>query len=121
MKPILVVQGAKSVEDVPRLDELSDQAELRFATSLDELRSALPGADAMLGWTFREASLPAAWDTATDLRWIHWAGAGVDAVVDAEVVVFVVVVEDADAARGRGEVARERRRGEDATRRDGGE
>mmetsp|Transcript_5928 Transcript_5928/g.21627 ORF Transcript_5928/g.21627 Transcript_5928/m.21627 type:complete len:247 (-) Transcript_5928:157-897(-) len=45
----------------------------------------------------------------------------VDAVVDAEVVVFVVVVEDADAARGRGEVARELRRGEDATRRDGGE
>lgn len=81
MKPVLVVQGAKDVDEVPRLGELSDQAELRFATSSDELRDALPGADVMLGWSFRDASLPAAWDAATDLRWIHWAGAGVDAAV----------------------------------------
>jgi phosphoglycerate dehydrogenase-like enzyme len=81
LKPVLVVQGAKDVDEVPRLGELSDQAELRFATSSDELRDALPGADVMLGWSFRDASLPAAWDAATDLRWIHWAGAGVDAAV----------------------------------------
>ena len=66
---------------MPRLGELNDQAELRFATTSDELRNVLPGADVMLGWSFRDASLPAAWDTATDLRWIHWAGAGVDAAV----------------------------------------
>ena len=81
MKPVLVVQGAKGIDEVPRLGELSSQAELRFATNSDELRDALPGADVMLGWSFRDASLPAAWDAATDLRWIHWAGAGVDAAV----------------------------------------
>jgi len=81
LKPVLVVQGAKDVDEVPRLGELSDQAELRFATNSDELRDALPGAEVMLGWSFRDASLPAAWDVATDLRWIHWAGAGVDAAV----------------------------------------
>jgi phosphoglycerate dehydrogenase-like enzyme len=81
LKPVLVIQGAKGVDEVPRLGELSDQAELRFATNSDELRNALPGADVMLGWSFRDASLPAAWDAATDLRWIHWAGAGVDAAV----------------------------------------
>lgn len=84
MKPVLVIQGAKGVDEVPRLEELSDQAELRFATNSDELRSVLPGADVMLGWSFRDASLPAAWDAASDLRWIHWAGAGVDAAVFAE-------------------------------------
>ena len=81
MKPILVIQGAAGMDEVPRLDELSEQAEIRFAPTSVELRGALPGADAMLGWDFRAASLPAAWENARDLRWIHWAGAGVDAAV----------------------------------------
>lgn len=79
MKPVLVVQGADSVDDVPGLDSLAGQVELRFAGSLEQLRAALPGAQVMLGWNFRAASLSDAWDKASDLRWIHWAGAGVDA------------------------------------------
>lgn len=86
MKPVLVIQGAQSVEEVPRLHELVDQAELRFATSTAELRASLPGADAMLGWNFRADSLREAWHSARDLRWIHWAGAGVDAAMFPELV-----------------------------------
>lgn len=86
MKPVLVIQGAKTIDEVPRLAELSDQAELRFATTEDELRATLPGAEAMLGWNFRADSLRAAWDSASDLRWIHWAGAGVDAAMFPELV-----------------------------------
>ncbi len=86
MKPVLVIQGAKRINEVPRLGELSEQAELRFATSTDELRAALSGADAMLGWNFHADSLRAAWDGANDLRWIHWAGAGVDAAMFPELV-----------------------------------
>ena len=78
MKPVLVVQGASRIDEVPRLEELGDQAEIRFATSTDELRAALPGAEIMLGWNLRADSLRAAWDSAADLRWIHWGGAGVD-------------------------------------------
>ena len=95
LKPVLVVQGAKGVDEVPRLAELNDQAELRFATTSDELRNALPGADVMLGWSFRDASLPAAWDAATDLRWIHWAGAGVDAAVFPELTASEVQLTNA--------------------------
>ena len=95
MKPVLVVQGAKGVNEVPRLGELSGQAELRFASTSDELRNALPGADVMLGWSFRNASLPAAWDAASDLRWIHWAGAGVDAAVFPELAVSEVQLTNA--------------------------
>ena len=79
MKPILVVQGAQAIDDVPRLIELEQAAEIRFATSVDELRQALTGAEVMLGWNFRADSLRQAWGSADSLRWIHWGGAGVDA------------------------------------------
>lgn len=95
MKPVLVIQGAKRIDEVPRLKELSEQAELRFATSTDELRTALAGADAMLGWNFRADSLRAAWDGARDLRWIHWAGAGVDAAMFPELVASEVQLTNA--------------------------
>jgi phosphoglycerate dehydrogenase-like enzyme len=80
LKPVLVIQGEKGIDVVPRLDELSGQVELRFASTAAELRNALPGADVLLGWNFR-AGLQDVWGSASDLRWIHWAGAGVDAVV----------------------------------------
>ncbi len=86
MKPVLVVQGASRIDEVPRLGELRDSAEIRFATTLDELRSALPGAEVMLGWDFRAASLRDAWDCVENLRWIHWGGAGVDAAMFPELV-----------------------------------
>jgi phosphoglycerate dehydrogenase-like enzyme len=86
MKPILVVQGARAVDEVPRLAEIADDAEIRFATSTDELREALPGAVAMLGWNFRADSLQEAWGSADALRWIHWGGAGVDAAMFPELV-----------------------------------
>jgi phosphoglycerate dehydrogenase-like enzyme len=79
VKPVLVVQGVKRIDEVPRLEELSDQAEIRCASSIDELRRMLPGAEVMLGWNFRAASLREAWGAVDSLCWIHWGGAGVDA------------------------------------------
>lgn len=79
MKPVLVVQGVTRIDEVPRLGELEGKAEIRFATTVDELHAALPGADVLLGWNFRADFLQQAWDSASGLRWIHWAGAGVDA------------------------------------------
>jgi phosphoglycerate dehydrogenase-like enzyme len=79
MKPVLLVQGVEKIDEVPGLEELADEAEIRCAGSVDELRRLLPGAEVMLGWNFRAASLREAWAAADSLRWIHWAGAGVDA------------------------------------------
>ena len=79
MKPVLLVQGVERLNEVPGLEQLSDEAEIRCASSVDELRRQLPGAEVMLGWNFRAASLREAWTAVDDLRWIHWAGAGVDA------------------------------------------
>jgi phosphoglycerate dehydrogenase-like enzyme len=86
MKKVLVVQGAKRVDEVPRLAELAGRAEIRLATTADELRAVLPGADALLGWNFRADNLRQAWDAADRLRWIHWAGAGVDAAMFPQLV-----------------------------------
>ena len=79
MKPVLIVQGVKEIDEVPRLHELRDQAEIRCASDDQAFRKMLPGAEVMLGWNFRAASLRDAWSLADSLRWIHWAGAGVDA------------------------------------------
>ncbi len=86
MKPVLVVQGVSDIGEVPRLVELADQAEIRCASSADDLRRLLPGAEVMLGWNFRAASLRAAWSAVDSLRWVHWAGAGVDAALFDELV-----------------------------------
>lgn len=95
MKPILVVQGAQAIRDVPRLAELEDEAEIRFATTAAELARSLPGADVMLGWNFRADSLREAWVSADRLRWIHWGGAGVDAAMFSELVASDVVLTNA--------------------------
>ncbi len=95
MKPVLVVQGARRIDEVPRLAELENEAEIRLVTSSDELRAALPGAEAMLGWDFCADGLRQAWDSARDLRWIHWGGAGVDAVLFAELKQSEIVLTNA--------------------------
>lgn len=86
MKPVLVIQGVNSIDEVPGLDELAGQAEIRTATSVSELRAALPGANVVLGWNFRADNLRESWSAADSLRWIHWAGAGVDAAMFEELV-----------------------------------
>lgn len=86
MKTVLVVQGASRADEVPRLAEIEAEAEIRFATTAEELRVALPGAEVMLGWNFRADNLQAAWECAADLRWLHWCGAGVDAAMFPQLV-----------------------------------
>jgi phosphoglycerate dehydrogenase-like enzyme len=91
-RPIVVVQGAASAEQVPGITVIDSEAELRFAASAPELAEALPGADVLLGWDFSEAGLSEAWSRADALRWIHWAGAGVDAVLFPELAESDVVL-----------------------------
>jgi phosphoglycerate dehydrogenase-like enzyme len=95
VKPIVVVQGTENIGDIPRLSELVDLADLRFASSPADLRKALPGAEVMLGWNFQDDSLRKVWDVAKDLRWIHWCGAGVDAALFPELIESTVCVTNA--------------------------
>ena len=81
MSQVMVVQGAKDASEVPGIEKLPTSIELRFATSVDELKAALPGARMMLGWSFHSRAMREAWPAADELEWVHWCGAGVDALL----------------------------------------
>lgn len=83
---VVVVSGAADASEVPGLERIAPEAELRFPRDQAQLRAALHGADVLLGWSFRDASLREVWADADALRWIHWGGAGVDAVLFPELV-----------------------------------
>ncbi len=89
---VVVVQGARSPDDVPGFDRLPEGVSVRAATTAAELRAALAGAEVLLGWDFRAGDLRQAFPAATDLRWIHWAGAGVDALLFPELAQSDVVL-----------------------------
>jgi phosphoglycerate dehydrogenase-like enzyme len=79
--PRVVVFGASSVDDLPGLDAVAADVPLHFAASGDELARVITGADVLLGWDFRAGVLERVWPQADRLQWVHWAGAGVDAVL----------------------------------------
>ncbi|MFT5176126.1 MAG: phosphoglycerate dehydrogenase-like enzyme [Gammaproteobacteria bacterium] len=91
----VLIHGAADVSEIPGLDQLSDLATFECAQSVDELRVGLAHAQVLLGWDFRAAELAEVWSSARQLRWIHWGGAGVDALLFAELVASDVVVTNA--------------------------
>lgn len=76
---------------VPRLQKIELRANLRYATR-DELRDALPGADALFAWDWKSDALPNAWPAADRLRWVHVAAAGVDKFLFPELIASDTVV-----------------------------
>lgn len=92
---VVVIQGAADPGEVPGIESIAAEAELRFADSVAALDAALPGAEVLLGWSFRDASLRDVWSHAGELRWIHWTGAGVDALLFPELAASDVVLTNA--------------------------
>lgn len=89
------MQGAEGVDDVPGIDGIARQADLRFANTSAELRVAIKDAAVILGWNFQAGGLESAWNERTCLRWIHWCGAGVDAALFPALVQSDTVVTNA--------------------------
>lgn len=80
-KPILAVFGARADEELPGLSGVRDLVEIEFATREEELAHIIEHAQILLGWDFRAGALERVWPHARRLQWVHWAGAGVDAVL----------------------------------------
>ncbi len=80
-KTTIVIQGAASISEVPGIEHIVSQAELVCANNTQQLLEVLPDAEILLGWNFRAGNLRDAWNHANKLRWIHWCGAGIDAVL----------------------------------------
>lgn len=64
----------------PGLEELTDRADLSYATA-DTLPDVIETAEALFVWDFFSPAVRAAWPHARRLEWIHVAAAGVDAVL----------------------------------------
>ena len=95
MEPVtVVVQTCPTPELV--LGRTPDGVDVRMVDTVDELRLALPGAEVLFGFDFKGKMLPQVWkDASSDLRWIQWAGAGVDALLFPDLVSSDVVVTNA--------------------------
>ncbi len=91
----IVVNGAVTISEVPGLEAIASEAELVCAPDAEQLAAALPGAEILLGWNFRGRDLPDAWTLADNLKWIHWCGAGVDAVMFEELANSNVILSNA--------------------------
>ncbi|MGI9462921.1 MAG: D-2-hydroxyacid dehydrogenase [Aestuariivirgaceae bacterium] len=88
----LLVQGAAEASDVPGLDAAAQGLDVVFAPGGDALAAHLPGTRILLGWDFRGKELADSWHRADSLDWIHWCGAGVDAVLFPELVQSDVIL-----------------------------
>ncbi len=77
----ILVNGAAAIDEVPGLGAIVDKHEVVFAPDVEALSRELPGTEVLLGWNFRGNDLENQWGKASDLKWIHWCGAGVDAVL----------------------------------------
>ncbi len=91
----LVIHGVESASEIPGIERITDHVRISCAPDLDSLQRHLPGAEALLGWNFRATELREAWPLVDRLRWIQWAGAGVDAVLFPELVSSEVLLTNA--------------------------
>ena len=92
MTMVIAVQGAASAQEVPGLANLEEHAKLCFAQNDSQLREVIGEAEILLGWDFRAQILREVWPIAHRLKWIHWGGAGVDALLFPELVESEVTV-----------------------------
>jgi len=88
----VVVQGVKQIEDIPGIERIGDAVDWRLSNSTRQLKRALPDAEILLSWDLKADGLRETWHRAERLRWIHWAGAGVDAALFPELVTSDVVL-----------------------------
>ena len=91
MKTVLLVQGARSIDEVPGLDAIADEAEIRFADGAGDMHDLLPGADACWPGIFARTTWPRSGTGPTVCAGFIAAARGVDAalfpaLVDSDVI-----------------------------------
>ncbi len=79
--PRICVLTAADEPDLPGLEGIADQAEIRHVRDEDELRAGLREADILVVTDFRTEMLERAWSERTRLDWVHATSAGVDALM----------------------------------------
>lgn len=90
--PVIVAIGTEGPDDIPGLKALEPELEIRYPSAGKPLSDCIGGAEIVLGWDFQYGELHKAWKNADQLKWIFWAGAGVDSLLFPELVESDVVV-----------------------------
>lgn len=90
--PVIAVVGAEGPDEIPGIEALSSELEIRYPSSGKPLADYVGGADILLCWDFQFSEFQAAWPRADKLKWIFWAGAGVDSLLFPELVESDVVL-----------------------------
>lgn len=88
----LVILGADADSPPPGIERVLEAAPVRFAEDGAALEREISGAEALFVWDFRSDDLARAWHAADALKWVHVAGAGVDAVLFEELVESDVIL-----------------------------
>ncbi len=88
----LVILGANTGNPPPGIDPVLQSAPVSFAQDGAALEREIAGAEALFVWDFRSDELARAWHAADSLKWVHVAGAGVDAVLFEELIESGVTV-----------------------------
>jgi len=88
---VLVVVGDED-DRPPGLPPATHPARFAFAWHAPGAQRLLPDAEVVFLWSFRGGVLQRAWPAATRLRWVHVAGAGLDATIFPELVSSDVVL-----------------------------
>jgi phosphoglycerate dehydrogenase-like enzyme len=91
----ILVNGAAKLSVIPGLEVVTSYAQVAFAPDEVHLANELPDAEILLGWDFRGRELSRQWQHAHRLKWIHWCGAGVDAVLFDELIQSDVILTNA--------------------------
>lgn len=94
-RPTLVVIGELNGRLPPGMETVADRVAVHSVRTPSELARVLPDASIVLLWDFASTLLREQFGRAEALRWIHVAGAGVDAVMAAEIASSSVVVTNA--------------------------
>ncbi|MFC8047743.1 D-2-hydroxyacid dehydrogenase [Nocardia sp. NPDC057353] len=89
--PVITVLHGDHPPDAGALSRVAERAELRW-TGAAGLQAALRGADVLFVLDFATDVLPAAWQAADALRWLHMGSTGVDAAMFPALVASDVVV-----------------------------
>ena len=90
--PVIVAMGAEGPDDIPGLKALESELEIRYPSAGKPLPEIISGAEIVLGWDFKFDEFHKAWTNADQLKWIFWAGAGVDSLLFPELVESDVVL-----------------------------
>ena len=91
----VAVMGSSPEDPPPGIGAIAETVELAFGDDVPSLVAAIRGADVLFAWRPRGALLSEAWGSATDLRWIQSASAGVDNLLFPELAASHVVLTNA--------------------------